>query len=97
MVGYCVITVLIDSRRQRSVTGADECYEVPTARPHVSWGHLRPRSGRLCERLCKYHDLRALRLCDSCGRTRRCDWHSLQTGVPEITLASKHPCAWQSE
>jgi hypothetical protein len=33
----CLITVLIDSRRARGVTGADECPQVPTARPPVSY------------------------------------------------------------
>jgi hypothetical protein len=32
-----IVTVLIDSRRPRGVTGADECHEVPTARPPVSY------------------------------------------------------------
>jgi hypothetical protein len=84
-----LVTVLIDSRRPRGVTSADECYEVPTARPPVSYGHFRPRSGCLCERLCKYHDLRALRMCNNCGKSGRCDGHSVKTAFPEITLASQ--------
>ena len=58
--------------------------------------HHMLRLGHLCERLRQYHKQSALRRGSGCGRSGRCDGHSLPTGFPEITSASKHLCAWLS-
>ena len=67
-------------------TGAEECRL--RGRP-CPIGHRRLRLGRLCKRLRRYHNLSALRSDSGCGRSGRCDGHSLPTGFPEITFTSK--------
>ena len=59
-------------------------------------GHPRLCLGRLCDRLCQYHNLSALRRESECGRSGCCDGHSLPTGFPEITFGRKAFFAWHS-
>ena len=52
------------------------------------------RLGRLCKHFSWYHKLS--RRGSGCGRSGRCDAHSLLTGFPEISFASKPFFAWNS-
>ena len=80
----------IDKSSSSSDTGAEDCRPVPTATKAVATGYPMLHLGRLCERLRQYHKVSALQKGSGCGRSGRCDGHSLPTGFAEITFASKH-------